>query len=60
MPRLKVGDQVQKIKGYTWPGEVRAVFTNLKGDVRVVVECTVPAVAGALHIFNESQLVKTE
>lgn len=60
MPRLKVGDRVQKTKGYAWPGEVVAVFTNLSGDTRIVVECTAIAVAGALHIFNEGQLVKTE
>lgn len=58
--KFKVGDQVQKVKGYPFPGEVRAVFTNLKGDVRLVVECTAPAVAGALHVFNEGQLVRSE
>ncbi len=57
---LKVGDQVRKKSGYAWPGEVRSVFTNLAGDVRVVVECTAPAVAGALHIFNEKQLALTD
>ncbi len=59
MPELKVGDQVQKRTGYTWPGEIRAVFTNLKGETRIVVECTAPAVSGALHIFSEKQLFST-
>jgi len=54
--RFIVGDKVRKVKGYAWPGVVVAVFTNLKGDVRVVVECTVPEVSGALHIYNEDQL----
>lgn len=57
---LKVGDKVQKIKGYTWPGVVVAVFNNLKGDTRIVVECTVPEVAGALHIYNPEQLAKQQ
>jgi hypothetical protein len=54
---MKVGDKVQKAKGYRWPGEVRSVFQNKAGQTRVVVECTAEEVAGALHIFNESQLV---
>lgn len=57
---LKVGDKVQRIKGYTWPGVVVAVFNNLKGDTRIVVECTVPEVAGALHIYNPEQLAKQQ
>ncbi len=60
MKKLKVGDQIRKIKGYAWPGEVRAVFTNKEGETRVVVECTVPEVSGALHIFNPGQLNKTK
>lgn len=57
MTTLKVGNTVTKAKGYAWPGEVRAVFTNKAGDERIVVECTVPEVSGALHIFNPAQLV---
>ena len=56
--KLKVGDAVQKVSGYRWPGVVVSVFETLKGDTRVVVECTVPDVAGALHIYNEGQLEK--
>lgn len=55
-----VGDRVQKVKGYAWPGIVVSVFENLKGQTRVVVECTVPEVAGALHIYNEDQLAKVK
>jgi hypothetical protein len=29
---------------------------TLGGEVRVVVECVVPEVAGALHIYNPDQL----
>jgi hypothetical protein len=53
---FKVGDQVTKRDGYKWPGEVRAVFTTKGGKTRVVVECTVREVTGALHIFAPEQL----
>lgn len=48
---IAVGDSVRKKGGYLWPGKVVSVFSNLRGHTRVVVECTVPEVAGALHIF---------
>lgn len=51
-----VGERVQKRKGYRWPGQVVAVFRNRAGDTRIVVECTVPEVEGALHIYNPEQL----
>ena len=51
-----VVDKVQKIKGYSWPGVVVACFKTLAGQPRYVVECTVPEVAGALHIYNGEQL----
>ncbi|MGJ4952993.1 hypothetical protein [Bradyrhizobium sp. SZCCHNPS1003] len=53
---MKVGDKVEKIKGYKWPGVVVSTFSTLKGEPRLVVECTVPEVAGALHIYNPEQL----
>jgi len=53
---MKVGDKVEKIGGYKWPGVVVAVFLTTKHQVRVVVECTAPEVAGALHIYNVHQL----
>lgn len=54
--KIQVGDKVQKVKGYKWPGVVISVFTTLAGAERYVVECTVPEVAGALHIYNREQL----
>ena len=39
--KFKIGDKVKTVSGYRWPG---------------VVECTVPEVCGALHIYNEKQL----
>jgi hypothetical protein len=53
---FKIGDKVEKFSGYKWPGVVVAVFDTLAGERRVVVECTTPEVAGALHIYNEKQL----
>jgi hypothetical protein len=53
---VQVGDKVEKVRGYKWPGVVVAVFQTLGGAERIVVECTVPEVAGALHIYNTDQL----
>jgi hypothetical protein len=57
---MQIGDRVRKIKGYQWPGIIVADFTNLAGQRRIVVECTVPEVAGALHIYSPEQLEKTD
>ena len=57
---LKVGDKVEKVCGYKWPGIVVSVFDTLAGERRVVVECTTIEVAGALHIYNEKQLMIVE
>lgn len=53
---MKIGDRVRKTKGYSWPGIIVADFHTIAGQRRVVVECTVPEVAGALHIYNPEQL----
>lgn len=50
------GTAVRKNKGYSYPGVVVSSFTNLKGDRRYVVECTVEECAGMLHIYNGGQL----
>jgi hypothetical protein len=49
---MKIGDEVEKIEGYKWPGVVVSVFHKLDGQVRIVVETTSKDVAGALHIFR--------
>jgi hypothetical protein len=51
-----IGEKVEKTSGYKWPGIVVAQFKTLGGETRYVVECTVPEVYGALHIYNEGQL----
>jgi hypothetical protein len=50
---FKVGDKVQKPKGYKFDGIVVAVFHNTAGEVRIVAELIDN---GMLHIFSESQL----
>lgn len=60
---MKVGDQVRKRKGYAFNGEVRAVFENSKGQVRIVAEhhgSQTEESGGMLHIFSESQLEVVE
>lgn len=58
MTSFNIGDLVEKKTGYKWPGEVVSVFLTLNGKERVVVECTVPEVAGALHIYSPEQIEK--
>ena len=53
---MKLGDRVERVEGYKWPGIVRAIFTTTAGEERIVVECTSDAVRGALHIYNPAQL----
>lgn len=53
---FRLGDRVQKRTGYKWPGRIVSIFATLKGEVRFVVECTVPEVQGALHIYSYAQL----
>lgn len=56
MHKFKVEDKICKPKGYTFDGEVRAIFTTINGSVRVVAELTTSNGLGMLHIFSESQL----
>lgn len=55
--KFKVGDLVEKVSGYEFPGIVDSVFLNQKGEVRLVVEMIPNKL---LHIFNESQLKHSE
>lgn len=54
---LKIGDKVNKPKGYRFPSTVVAVFKTTSGDTRIVAEMDD---YGLLHIFNESQLELTK
>ena len=51
-----VGNRVVKRTDYKWPGIVIMSGLTLAGERRVVVECTVPEVAGALHVYSPDQL----
>ena len=53
---MKIGDKVEKVRGYKWPGVIVAIFHTLAGAERIVVECTVPEVSGALHIYSPDQI----
>lgn len=54
--KFNLGQRVEKVRGYKWPGVVVAQFTNIEGQIRYVVECTIPEVEGALHIYSETDL----
>jgi hypothetical protein len=55
---IEVGDYVEKITGYKYPGVVVSVFKNTDGDTRYVVEHTISI--GMLHIFSPSQIKKVK
>lgn len=57
---MKIGDRVKKKSGYPWPGIIVADFRTLSNERRLVVECTVPEVRGALHIYSPEQLERVE
>lgn len=48
--------RVRKKRGYKWPGVIIGICWTLEGKCRYVVECTVPEVAGALHIYSAKDL----
>jgi hypothetical protein len=58
-PNFQIGDVVEKVAGYRWPGVVVSTFDTIDGKPRVVVECTAPEVSGALHIYAPAQLMMT-
>lgn len=53
MPKFKIGDRVNKTKGYQFPSTVVSVFTTTKGETRVVAEMDG---YGLLHIFSDDNL----
>ena len=57
---MKLGDKVQKIKGYKFPGVIVADFKNYKGERRLVVEARHRDIIGCLHIYNPEQLEVVE
>lgn len=55
-PKFSIGDRVEKVSGYKFPGTVVAVFRTLRLEWRYVVEATGEDYQGMLHIFNGDQL----
>ncbi len=55
--QFQVGDKVQKLKGYKFPGVVVSAYHTLAGKDRYVVECTTPEVTGCQHIYSAKDLV---
>lgn len=54
--KFDVGDLVEKVMGYPFPGKVIMRGLTDAGQDRYVVECSAHAVRGCLHIFNPVQL----
>jgi len=59
MNKFQIGQQVQKIKGYKFPGVVIGVCKKTDGRVLYCVECTAEGAAGMCHIFGEADLEVT-
>ena len=58
---MEVGNKVEKVSGYRFPGVIVSKFNKLDGETeRFVVECTETSVCGMLHIFNGKQLKRYE
>lgn len=57
---MSVGDRVEKVSGYKFPGVIVSAFLTLAGELRFVVECTIPGCEGMLHIYAENNLRKVE
>lgn len=55
---FKVGAKFRKVSGYTFEGEIRSIFTNRNGEVRIVGELVNEGGNGdtMLHIFTHSQI----
>ena len=53
---FEVGDLVEKVTGYRYPGIVVSVFQTTAGKTRYVVEAMHESFSGMLHIFHGEQL----
>ena len=56
---FKLGQKVNKKKGYAWKGVIIGVLQNSRGQIRVCAEqdgTQTKTSAGSIHIYNESQL----
>lgn len=55
--KFKLGDDVEKVSGYTFPGVIVSIFWTTDMQLRYVVEMKHHKL---LHIFNEGQLRKAD
>lgn len=53
---MEVGTHVEKVSGYRFPGVIVSKFKTLAGEIRFVVECTIPGCDGMLHIYSGKNL----
>lgn len=51
-----VGDRICKPKGYSFNGQIVAIFQTIAGETRIVAELIGDNGGGMLHIFSPSQL----
>ncbi len=54
--KFQIGDKVEKIKGYRFPGTVVSIFMTTAKELRLVVEADGDDFKGMLHIYNPEQL----
>ena len=57
--RFPLGTRVRKASGPEWRGVVVGYYSSTYTPEGLVIECTVPEVQGALHIYNPEQLEVT-
>jgi len=53
---FKIGDKVQKRKGYRFPGVIIGHFQKLDGSIRYAVECVAHEAEGIIHIYSTKDL----
>lgn len=53
---MKIGDKFKKLTGYRFEGVIVSIFTNTKGEERIVGELVGENGAGMLHIFSPNQI----
>ncbi len=54
--KFQIGDKVEKITGYKYPGIVVSVFVTTEKKLRYVVEADHRDFEGMLHIYSPEQL----
>lgn len=55
---FEIGDFVQKVRNYPFPGIIIARGHTTHYEARYIVECTAPGVEGCLHVFGNRDLAR--